>query len=445
MISFFKNIRTLLKILLSDPLLTLRLLTYSRLKNFFRFLLKNTNRDQLLERYRNIYSGGSFSEYPVFVKNSTDRNILFFPAIDWNFRVQRPQHLSIRLARKGYRVFYLSTHPLVANRKKNISLESLGHSNLFNVQLSNGFTRLHNLYTDTASEEELKGWSQSLDELTSILAPGELVSIVQHPFWFPLVEKKNWDKKIFDCLDLYESLTDNKSSTLGCFERKLFDWADVTTVTSKYLYDLHSEKSRCEIVGNGCDFNHFSDGVIQKTRNFQKQPIIGYVGAVSDWFDIDLLYNAARENKNYIFEIYGSTSERSKSLGKIPKNVIFHGEVPYAELPKIVARFSVAIIPFKNDDLSKSIDPVKVYEYLASGKPIVSSYLPELKKFNDLDVCITETKDEFAYSIKKMLSTSDNPERIASRRKFAKIHDWDIVTDRFEALALKNVKEQKSA
>ena len=109
---------------------------------------------------------------------------------------------------------------------------------MFNYQR---FYKLHNLYTDTASEEELNGWSQSLDELTSILSPGELVSIVQHPFWFPLVEKKNWDKKIFDCLDLYESLTDNKSSTLGKFERKLFDWADVTTVTSKYLYDLHSE------------------------------------------------------------------------------------------------------------------------------------------------------------------------------------------------------------
>lgn len=444
MISFLKKFGTLLKILLSNPLVTFRLLTYSRIKNFSRFVFKNTNRDQLLERYQNIYSSGGSGKYPVFVKNSSDRNILLFPAIDWNFRMQRPQHLSIRLAQKGYRVFYLSTHPLIANRRENISFTPLGHPNLFNVQLSNGFSRLHNLYADTACEEELEGWSQSLDDLAKFLAPGKLVSVVQHPFWFPLVEKGNWDRKIFDCLDLYDSLTEKNSATLGDFERKLLDWADVTTVTSKYLFELHSGKSHCELVGNGCDFNHFTDGAIQKTRNFQKQPIIGYVGAVSDWFDIDLLYNAARENKNYIFEIYGSTSERSKSLGKIPKNVIFQGEVPYAELPKIVARFSVAIIPFKNDDLSKSIDPVKVYEYLASGKPIVSSYLPELKKFNHLDVCITETKDEFAYSIKKMLSTSDNPERIASRRKFAKVHDWDIVTDRFEALALKNVEEQKS-
>ena len=193
-------------------------------------------------------------------------------------------------------------------------------------------------------------------------------------------------------------------------------------------------------MGNGCDFSHFTDGVFQRTSNIQKQPIIGYVGAVSDWFDIDLLYDAARKNENCIFEIYGSTSERSKSLGKIPKNVIFQGEVPYAKLPKIIARFSVAIIPFKNNDLSKSIDPVKVYEYLASGKPIVSSYLPELKKFNHLDVCITETKNEFAYSIKKMLPTSNNPERIASRRKLAKIHDWDNVAEKFERVALRNEK-----
>ena len=77
MISFLKNISSLLKILLSDPLLTLRLLTYSRSKNFFRFLFENTNRAQILERYRNIYSGGGSSGSPVFVKNSSDRNILF--------------------------------------------------------------------------------------------------------------------------------------------------------------------------------------------------------------------------------------------------------------------------------------------------------------------------------------------------------------------------------
>ena len=178
MISSLKKFGSMFRILMSKPMLTFRLMTFSRVKNFLRFLFLNTNRDQVLERYKNIYFCGKAYDYPNFVKHSRDRNILFFPAIDWHFRVQRPQHLSIRLARKGYRVFYLSTHPLMSNRKENISVTPLGHSNLFNVQLSNGFSRLHNLYADTASEEELEGWSQSLDELAKFLAPGKLVSVV---------------------------------------------------------------------------------------------------------------------------------------------------------------------------------------------------------------------------------------------------------------------------
>jgi glycosyltransferase involved in cell wall biosynthesis len=110
--------------------------------------------------------------------------------------------------------------------------------------------------------------------------------------------------------------------------------------------------------------------------------------------------------------------------------VHFLGEKPYSELPKYLYWFDVCIIPFKLTPLIEATHPVKFYEYLSSGKPVVSAKLPELLPYNDL-CYLADSKEDFLNKIEIGLK-EDNLETKRKRIEFAKSNTWD---DRYERLA----------
>jgi len=108
---------------------------------------------------------------------------------------------------------------------------------------------------------------------------------------------------------------------------------------------------------------------------------------------------------------------------------IFLGERPYSELPKYLYDFNVCLIPFKNTQLIHATHPVKIYEYLAAGKPVVTTNLDELKPIADL-CYIAKDKEDFLEKLDIALKENDN-EHVQKRIKFASKNTWQ---DRFEIL-----------
>jgi glycosyltransferase involved in cell wall biosynthesis len=107
--------------------------------------------------------------------------------------------------------------------------------------------------------------------------------------------------------------------------------------------------------------------------------VVGYFGALAEWFDLELMEWLVCANQDLKFEIIGlvTNSEIELRLGKY-NNVVFYGEVPNQDLPKLVAGWGAGLIPFKLSQLIVATNPVKMYEYAAMGIPTVASDIPEV-------------------------------------------------------------------
>ena len=131
---------------------------------------------------------------------------------------------------------------------------------------------------------------------------------------------------------------------------------------------------------NVYDYEHFAAApAIRHPR-----PVVGYYGAIADWFDAPLVAALARRCPDLDFVLVGSTYAADvKELSRLP-NVRLIGERPYSEIPGWLGMFDVAMIPFRRTPLTEATNPVKAYEIFAAGKPLVSVELPELHEFDSL-------------------------------------------------------------
>lgn len=399
------------------------------------------NHPELLENNNilNKEKTNIISQYSHNIIKSVD--IICFPIINWDFRYQRPQQLLSRFARNGYRVFYLRVEStphekgyLVKEIEKNVLEIDLSNSSKFNV------------YKDILSQKQVDSLLNSLNEVKRDFKIDKALSFVEFPNWEPLVSKlkeiEDW-KIIYDCMDEHTEFSNINSSVSGK-EAKLFKESDVVVVTSNHLLSK-AKAYRNDIVflPNAGDFEHFNKLPENTLLENIKKPIIGYFGAIAEWFDNELIEFLAENNKNWNFVLIGRTfGSNIKNLKTFP-NVHFLGEKTYKELPEYLFWFDVCIIPFKLTPLIEATHPVKFYEYLSSGKPVVSSKLPELLKYGD--ICyIAENKEDFLEKIKIALKENDleiNNKRI----KFAQENTWDaryqmLISHIEQQLKIENIK-----
>jgi len=158
-------------------------------------------------------------------------------------------------------------------------------------------------------------------------------------------------------------------------EEDLLSIADLVTVTSETLAN-RVEPSKLLVLKNAADLKHFER---VKPRESGSTPVrVGYYGAIAHWFDSALVRDCAKAHPEWEFELVGSTLQADLlGLDELP-NVVLHGEKDYNAIVEYLSRWDVALIPFKNLPLTRATNPVKVYEYLSAGKPVVATKLPEL-------------------------------------------------------------------
>ncbi len=227
-------------------------------------------------------------------------------------------------------------------------------------------------------------------------------------------------KIVYDCVDdhsAYPGLI-NPDFT-NELESQTAEIADAVVVTNDTLKEKLSHYGKEPIVlGNGVNWELFSKGLSNKIPQIKKQ--IVYVGAIAEWFDLELIERVAKEFSDYKILIIGPVTINVSHLALSP-NVEFRGRMSQEAFAPILRESQVALIPFKVNKLTERIDPLKVYEYLAAGVPVVSTPVGGVK---NLPVLIGRSADEFIQKIKEGIET-DSIEKRQSRAIEVKQFSWE--------------------
>lgn len=247
--------------------------------------------------------------------------------------------------------------------------------------------------------------------------------------WGDFASKLKAKVKFYDCNDDHLKFAENCPWAREFLLRYL-KTCNFMTYVSEELDKKIQEVCCIEsfFVGNGVDFEHFNKRkeppeVIQKI----KRPIIGYAGTI-DYIDTSLLSLIAEKYKDFSIVLIGPEIRGTFIVNFIEKkkysNIYYLGKIDYEDLPGFVQNFDVAIIPFRKDEISKSLNPNKLYEYLAAGLPVVTmDYSAKFRELNNV-IYVARDREEFVEMIRKAL----RDEKVEERSETAKGYDWNMKT-----------------
>ncbi|MDD4718571.1 MAG: glycosyltransferase [Bacilli bacterium] len=204
----------------------------------------------------------------------------------------------------------------------------------------------------------------------------------------------------------------------------------VCTATNLYNNVLKDNKgAKVKLITNGCDYNHFKKrkhNIPNEIKEIKKsgKPIIGYYGALASWFDYELIKKISNTNK-YEVVLIGIKYDDSFDKSDILKldNIHYLGKIDYDELPAYSRFFDVSIIPFVINDITLSTSPVKVFEYMASEKPIVTTDLPECRKYKS--ILISKDHKEFINNLEKAIGLIKDDKYMKILRDDALNNTWE--------------------
>jgi glycosyltransferase involved in cell wall biosynthesis len=195
-----------------------------------------------------------------------------------------------------------------------------------------------------------------------------------------------------------------------------------------------------EFVPNGVDFQRFASPVPEPADLEEiPHPRIGYTGSLKRMINWSLLQALSGSHPEWSFVFVGPTLDHPEIKGTLAalsrrRNVHFLGAKPSDATPGYVQHFDVCIMPYRLDDYTKYIYPLKLHEYLAGGKPVVAAPIPALEAFKQV-IALGEGSDEWSRAITQALSGTENtPARTAARRDIARMHDWDILVERIAGI-----------
>jgi glycosyltransferase involved in cell wall biosynthesis len=150
-------------------------------------------------------------------------------------------------------------------------------------------------------------------------------------------------------------------------------------------------------------------------------PRVGFFGAIDHRLDIDLIVALAKMHPDWAFVLIGAV-RRDLSILRDQKNVHFFGPIPHSELVCYVSGLDVVFLPYVIDDFTRHIQPAKLYECLAVGKPVVTTRLPALEPFAGI-VRLAEGVDAFGIALTDAIA-EDGPELQEKRREIARANSW---------------------
>ncbi|MBI1833831.1 MAG: oligosaccharide flippase family protein [Candidatus Andersenbacteria bacterium] len=242
---------------------------------------------------------------------------------------------------------------------------------------------------------------------------------------------------VYDCVDDHaaQAGVDRNSQRVGEEEQTIMSRAQLVTVTSHKLFELKKRfNPNTQLVLNAGDVEHFLSPAPSNHKLYAKiqeikthGPVLGSVGALDSYkVDFDLLLSVAQRMQTWQFVFIGKPVVDTKipALQKFQslKNVHVLGQVHRQDVPPLVHLFDVCLIPYKHSRYNSASFPLKFWEFMATGKPLIVSGLPELKPYEPLSKYV-KSAEEFITATKAELAGAN--ENAMKRIKLSKQHSWE--------------------
>ncbi|MCL6611468.1 MAG: glycosyltransferase [Peptococcaceae bacterium] len=236
---------------------------------------------------------------------------------------------------------------------------------------------------------------------------------------------------IYDCVDEHSEFTGliDREAVLS-MERELLGGCDLVFTTARELYEAKKPYARnIHLVPNAADTGHFALADREETPvppdvAGLPRPLLGFVGVIHHWIDLDLIEYLARKRPDWSVAMIGPVGagvsvDRLKDL----PNVHFLGRRDRKELPGYLKAFDVCLNPFRKNELTDRVNPLKIYEYLASGRPVVSVDMPGVTEFRDV-IEIAGDYEGFLRAVERALE-EESAGRKRRRMEAAQGHSWE--------------------
>lgn len=258
---------------------------------------------------------------------------------------------------------------------------------------------------------------------------------------------------VYDCVDDHavQAGVNRNPARVHKEEKQILQRASLVTVTSKRLLEMkrHDTKN-IHLVLNAGDVALYQRSLPREATQAAKDalgrishPIVGSVGALDSYkYDFELLVDSAMKHPDWHFVFVGApvVDHKSAILKKLKKlsNVCMIGSIPRGHVPAYVAYFDICLIPYKNNKYNEASFPLKFWEFMATGKPIVASGVPELQEYEPM-IAYANTPEEFSQKIEHILASGALIDLV--RTQLASQHGWDNRTADLKQLLLTTIQE----
>jgi glycosyltransferase involved in cell wall biosynthesis len=216
---------------------------------------------------------------------------------------------------------------------------------------------------------------------------------------------------IYYITDDFGAFTGHPGEALDRMERELVDKCDLVFATSTKLVEKKARPGKpIHLIRHGVQHAHFAsaltfprDRLPDDIKNIPG-PVVGFYGEINDWLDLPMLAEAARKKPAWSFVLIGRVAVEVGDIGFLKQlpNVYLLGQKPFSALPAYCSVFDAGLILRKINELTLSMNPLKLREYLAAGVPVISPHLPEVEPYADV-VRFASTADELIAAFEEIL------------------------------------------
>ena len=333
--------------------------------------------------------------------------LICFSHLRWNFVFQRPQHLMSRFAHEMNVIYWEEPVEIAASETPFLQVREADDANVRIV-----VPHLPQGMPEDAREAAL---ARLLDaHLAS--QHGPLIAWYYTPMMLPFSKHITPDVTVYDAMDELSKFKFAPEHLLD-YEQELIDRADIVFTGGSSLYEAKKDRhDNVHCFPSSVDRAHFCKA---RARQFDPgdqedlpKPRLGFYGVIDERFDIDLLAKVAEMRPSWSFVMVGPVVKIAPE--DLPKrhNIHYLGGKTYAELPAYLSGWDVALMPFAMNESTEFISPTKTPEYLAGGKPVVSTPIRDVvRHYGTLEgVKIASTPEEFVAACDEALELAHNPE-----------------------------------
>lgn len=359
----------------------------------------------------------------------------------WDFVYQRPQHLLSRFTRNG-RVFFFE-EPIYCDEPSHLNITKKA-DNLFVLvpHISHSESERHNAFNVQR---------KMLDNVIKSENMNNFVLWYYTPMAINFSEHLNPRLTIFDCMDELSAFKFAPPELIEN-ERKLLEKADLVFTGGQSLYEAKKDKhARVFAFPSSIDIEHFSSARTAAEEPADQKniphPKLGFCGVIDERMNLELLAEMADLRPRWQFVMIGPVVKIGEENLPRRANIHYLGGKKYEELPNYLAGWDVALMPFALNESTRFISPTKTPEYLAAGKPVISTPIRDVvTPYHDKNLVeIAETAEQFVAAGDKLLQNKDSAEWLGRADEFLSQISWNKTWAEMNDLIKKAIAEKPKA